>query len=32
MASQMQDFAAALDRVFYAFCDPATGGAVGLAT
>jgi RimJ/RimL family protein N-acetyltransferase len=32
MASQMQDFAAALDRVFYAFCDPVTGQAVGMAT
>ena len=32
MASQMQDFAAALDRVFYAFCDPVTGRAVGMAT
>jgi hypothetical protein len=32
MASQMQDFAAALDRAFYAFCDPVTGQAVGIAT
>jgi RimJ/RimL family protein N-acetyltransferase len=32
MASQMQDFAAALDRAFYAFCDPVTGQAVGMAT
>jgi len=29
---QLRDFAAALDHVFYAICDPATGQAVGMAT
>ena len=32
MHAQLRDFAAALDRVFYAICDRATGGAVGIAT
>jgi RimJ/RimL family protein N-acetyltransferase len=32
MRTQLRDFAAALDRVFYAICDRATGEAVGKAT
>src|ERR1700759_2549172 len=32
MQAQLRSFAAALDRVFYAICDQATGEAVGKAT
>ena len=32
MHAQLRDFAAALDRVYYAICDAATGEAVGKAT
>jgi len=32
MHAQLRDFAAALDRVFYAICDRVTGEAVGKAT
>ena len=32
MHAQLRDFSAALDRVFYAICDRATGTAVGIAT
>ena len=32
MHAQLRDFAATLDRVFYAICDRATGEAVGKAT
>jgi RimJ/RimL family protein N-acetyltransferase len=32
MHSQLADFAAALDRVFYAICDPVSGQAMGKAT
>jgi RimJ/RimL family protein N-acetyltransferase len=32
MREQLWQFAAALDYVFYAICDPATGDAAGMAT
>ena len=32
MHAQLRDFAASLDRVFYAICDQTTGDAVGVAT
>ena len=32
MHAQLRDFAAALDRVYYAICDAATGEALGKAT
>ena len=32
MHAQLRDFAASLDRVFYAICDRTTGDAVGVAT
>ena len=32
MHAQLRDFAASLDRVFFAICDRTTGDAVGVAT